>query len=144
MDVLEALEDETLESYSRSRGFECCAIRAHIHMQAKKPALHKQPPYLGVVFFMECVDVAKMLRIRWEGRNGSQLRSELESLGTHTMCKQNSLQNAHRFSAMFYRSVNGYSSQMPRSALPNGWASCLLLHNSPFADQKSTDTVPGL
>ena len=29
MDVLEAVENETLESHSRSRGFECCAIRAH-------------------------------------------------------------------------------------------------------------------
>ena len=29
MDVLEALEDETLESHSRSRGVECFAICAH-------------------------------------------------------------------------------------------------------------------
>jgi hypothetical protein len=35
MDVLEAVENETLESHSRSRGFECFAIRAHTHMQAQ-------------------------------------------------------------------------------------------------------------
>jgi len=33
LDVLEAVQNETLESHSRSRGFE--SLRAHTHMQAK-------------------------------------------------------------------------------------------------------------
>jgi hypothetical protein len=61
MDVLEAVENETLESYSRSRGFE--SFRAHTRTQAKQPAIYKQPTYLGVVFYIKDVGVAKVTQL---------------------------------------------------------------------------------
>ena len=129
MEVLDKLEREHLESHSRGPGFESlCA-----HTICRKNSLQNENNLLiwGLYFlcnFKECAGVAKVLQKR---RNCFTVEVGSSSFYTPIQNVQSSLQNVPSFSAMLYRSTNGYSSQMPRSSMPNDCASTLLLHNSP-------------
>jgi hypothetical protein len=64
---------------------------------------------------------------------------ECFAIFVYAICKQSELQNAH-FSAILYRSINGFSSQMPSTFCRMiGLPTCF--YTSPIAGQKSTDTL---
>jgi hypothetical protein len=108
MDVLEALEDETLESHSRSRGFE--SLRAHkkqailLQNKARMPKitaccrnLKSLPRNWEAFFLFKSVRCCKSVAIRRDRTQWFTVEVGSSSLYAHTICKQNSLQNVPFF-----------------------------------------------